>query len=120
MRSTLHQYSYQELRMSSTSGSPSRVRSKWKAVLFSLAMVFGIGLIFVFYSSYDQTASLPPFERKLISRWEEKKTQILKRGDSSSKTSDADDADVGQRDSNVASSSDDNSGSVLQRLPLSK
>lgn len=89
-----------------STGSPSRGRSKWKAVFVSLAMVFGFGLIFAFYSSFDATPSMP-FERKLISRWEEKKTQILNRVES-------------RNSENVGASDDSSSESVQQRVPLSK
>lgn len=88
-----------------STGSPSRGRSKWKAVFVSLAMVFGFGLIFAFYSSFDATPSMP-FERKLISRWEEKKTQILNRVES-------------RNSENVGASDDSSSESVQQRVPLS-
>jgi len=107
MRSSLHQYKYQDLRLSSTGSNSGSRSTKWKAVLVSLAMVFSIGLIFAFYSSYDPT----PFERKLISRWDEKKTQILKRG--AAKNQNANDDGI------LSVREQENADTVLQRLPLS-
>ena len=108
MRSSLHQYKYQDLRLSSTGANSGSRSSKWKAVLVSVAMVFSIGLIFAFYSSYDPT----PFERKLISRWDEKKTQILKRGEAKNQNAN-DDGILSVREQ-------ENADTVLQRLPLSR
>ena len=105
MRSSLHQYKYQDLRLSSTGANSGSRSSKWKAVLVSVAMVFSIGLIFDFYSSYDPR----PFKRKLISRWNEKKTQIMKRAKNQNANGEG-----------IQSVREKSADTVLQRSPLSR
>ena len=84
-----------------------------------MALLSGFGLVFVFYLSYDSRASIS-YDRRLVSRWQEKRTGInIKSSDDAVEVDEA----AADDDGNVAglpNALQDGSASVAQRHPLSR